>query len=233
MNMSWIRNQAVKLNIQSRLLLASMLLMSASLSTQAALLERFTEGTHYQLLKKPVTTQDPNKIEVVEVFSYLCMHCYSLEPLLTKWEKTLPDDVVFVRKHAQFNKEYMAYAKFHVTLQILGIESKMRESIFESIHEKRTAAYKPEDQYELLKESGVKKETFLNTFNSFTHETKLKQVEKDLLAYQITGVPAIIVNGKYRLSESSAGSRQSMLELIEFLIDKERSQLPKVEKAAK
>ena len=231
--MNWMRTHAAKLKYNSRFVLASVVLMSASLSAQANLLERFVEGKHYQRLAKPVKTQDPTKIEVVEVFSYLCPHCYSLEPTLRKWQQTLPNDVLFARKHAQFNRQYLAYAKLHVTLQLLGIEDQVHEAIFKSIHEQKSSAFEPEDQYDLVKEAGVKQEAFLSTFDSFAHKIKLKQTEKDMIAYQISGVPAMIVNGKYRLSETSAGSRQSLIELTDFLIEIERGQRSSANTAVK
>ncbi|MCB1631223.1 MAG: thiol:disulfide interchange protein, partial [Pseudomonadales bacterium] len=56
---------------------------------------RYVEGTHYVRLAQAMPTADPQKIEVVEVFWYGCIHCYHLEPLIETWRKTLGADVDF------------------------------------------------------------------------------------------------------------------------------------------
>ena len=80
------RRAAVRCGRGSRLCLA--------LATGAA---EFEEGVDYVTLPVPVETGDPSKIEVVEVFSYACIHCYTLEPLVVGWLRTVPDDVDFRR----------------------------------------------------------------------------------------------------------------------------------------
>lgn len=201
------------------------LIMGFGVTAKASVLERFKEGTHYQVLDKPIKPKDSKKIEVVEVFSYLCPHCYRLEPAVKKWKKTLGDDVVLIRKHAQFNRQYLAYAKLHVAVQLLNIEDQVDRDIFKSVHEKQAFKFEPEEQFDLVANAGVDKSRFLKTFDSFTHKTRLKQVEKEMLAYKVTGVPAMIVNGKYRASVSSAGSEQNLFDLMDYLIEIERDAL--------
>ena len=52
--------------------------------------QQFVEGTHYERLDVPVQTgledTQPPQVEVVEVFSYMCIHCYSFDPVLERWE---------------------------------------------------------------------------------------------------------------------------------------------------
>lgn len=43
------------------------------------------------------------------------------------------------------------------------------------------------------------------------------------MAYQITGVPVMVVNGKYRFDIGSSGGPQRALEVADFLIEKERA----------
>ena len=39
--------------------------------------------------------------------------------------------------------------------------------------------------------------------------------------YGITGVPTMIVNGKYRIDGQSAGGNSEMLKVVDFLVAKE------------
>ena len=43
---------------------------------------RYAEGTHYKVLDAPGNVDDPDKVEVREFFSYICPHCFSLEPIV-------------------------------------------------------------------------------------------------------------------------------------------------------
>ena len=43
--------------------------------------------------------------------------------------------------------------------------------------------------------------------------------------YKITGVPAIIVNGKYMVSGSTAGSFENVTKVIDLLIERERENI--------
>ena len=50
------------------------------------------EPLGYEPLSPAQPTHNPDKIEIIEFFWYGCPHCYSFEPLLEKWLKTLPRD---------------------------------------------------------------------------------------------------------------------------------------------
>ena len=41
--------------------------------------------------------------------------------------------------------------------------------------------------------------------------------------YGIRGVPAIIVNGKYRTAQYFTGTQEKLLAVLDFLVEKERS----------
>ena len=60
----------------------------------------------------------------------------------------------------------------------------------------------------------------LNTFQSFAIENKLNFAKVMSRKYGITGVPAIIIDGRYRTSVSLAGGHEKLIELINFLINK-------------
>src|SRR3546814_11215540 len=48
----------------------------------------------YVKLDPAQPTNTPGKIEVLEFFAYTCPHCSAIEPLVEKWEKTLPPSAV-------------------------------------------------------------------------------------------------------------------------------------------
>ena len=54
---------------------------------------KFNEN--FKQTKNKIETSSPGKIEVIELFWYGCIHCYTMDPYLDKWAEALPDDVVF------------------------------------------------------------------------------------------------------------------------------------------
>ena len=59
-------------------------------------------GKEYGLVAQPQPT-DMKKIEVIEIFSYACPHCFDFDPIIHQWSKKLPKDAAFVRMHAASN----------------------------------------------------------------------------------------------------------------------------------
>ena len=60
----------------------------------------------------------------------------------------------------------------------------------------------------------------MSTFNSFAVNNKLNFARIMSGKYGISGVPAIIIDGKYRTSVSMAGSHDALIEVINYLIEK-------------
>jgi thiol:disulfide interchange protein DsbA len=67
----------------------------------------------------------------------------------------------------------------------------------------------------------VKDEDFRAAYNSFLVDAKMRQAETMGTRYGITGVPALIVNGKYRVTATTAKSQENMLNVTNQLIQKE------------
>ena len=94
---------------------------------QSGFANEFQEGVHYQTLAKPVVTSDPEKIEVVELFWYGCLHCDSLDPALKVWVNRLPADVSFVQIPVVFGRSWEMHARMFWVAKNIGL--------LETIHE--------------------------------------------------------------------------------------------------
>ena len=53
----------------------------------------------------------------------------------------------------------------------------------------------------------------------------MKQANARARSYKISGTPELVVNGKYRVSGREAGGQTEMLQVVDFLINKERANL--------
>src|SRR4030067_1440450 len=94
---------------------------------------KFLEDVEYKrVCPQPVETG--SKIEVREFFWYGCPHCFSLEPSVERWLKTMPKNVRFVRTPAVFNEQWAVHARAYYAFETLGITAKMHNPAFHALH---------------------------------------------------------------------------------------------------
>ena len=114
------------------------------------------------------------------------------------------------------------HGQLFITLEAMGVEHKVHKAVFEAIHGGKKLAT-PEEMAEFLAGEGVDKDKFLSTYNSFAVKGKVEDAKKKAQAYQITGVPTMVVNGKYRFDLGTAGGPEGALSVADQLIAKERA----------
>jgi thiol:disulfide interchange protein DsbA len=190
------------------------------------------EGVHYKLLPYPVKVRDPKKIEVIEVFWYGCPHCYEFNnKYLGNWEKTLPKDVDFWLLPAAFGRTWEMHAKLFYAAKFLGLEKKLHQTIFDSIQKGGRKLDNLAEIKDFLVAHGADGAAFDKLFEAqgFRKISRIDQaIDEDkerLKKYQVTGVPALIVDGKYRVGVEDAGSFANMLKITNYLIAKERESM--------
>jgi thiol:disulfide interchange protein DsbA len=177
----------------------------------------------YETVATPQATQNPAKIEVIEFFWYGCPHCYDFEPLLNKWKEKLPKNVEFIRQPAAFNDQWTKHAKAYYTAEALGVVDKIHADFFDAIQVKKEQLETEEQLAKFFVAHGVKEADFHEAYNSFPVDAKLRQAPSMAARYGITGVPTIIINGKYKTNGPIAGSHEKMIEVMDTLIKQESS----------
>jgi thiol:disulfide interchange protein DsbA len=183
---------------------------------------KFIEGEHYEVLPIAVDTADPESLEVVEVFSYMCVHCYNFDPAVSAWSAAQADNVDFVRVPAIFNDDWESLAQAYYAAEVLGVSEEVHMPIFNAIHAKQIDLRRPELLAKIFAdEASVSKEDFDQAFNSFSVRSRVQQAKAKGRAYRVTGVPTLIVNGKYRVDGRMAGNNTRMLQVVDFLVAKE------------
>lgn len=177
----------------------------------------------YEVLVNPQPTQNPDKVEVIEFFWYGCPHCYHLEPDMNKWLKTKPDNVEFIRQPAIFNSLWEKHAKAYFTAEALGVVDKVHADFFDAVQNKKQKMATEDELLKFFSEHGVSEADFRNAYNSFPVDYKVRQAKTMAARYGVNGVPALIINGKYRTSGSLAKTQQNMIDVLNRLIEKESS----------
>lgn len=205
--------------------LALALMMLAPLAATAQDAQTWEQGTHYDLITPVIRTADPAKVEVVEFFWYGCGHCYTFEPLVSRWKKTLADDVTFQGSPAVWNKPMELHAAMYYTADVLGVLDSMHTVMFQAMNVDGKRLASEAEIRKLFTDNGVSVENFDKAFGSFGVSSQVRQANSRARAAKITGTPEMMVNGKYRISIRKAGSQANMLKVADFLIEKERSAL--------
>ncbi|MBX2838791.1 MAG: thiol:disulfide interchange protein DsbA/DsbL [Gammaproteobacteria bacterium] len=178
----------------------------------------------YDLIDPPQNTSTPDKVEVIEFFWLGCPHCYAFEPTILKWEKDKPDYVSFSREAPPLNPSWETHSRSFYAAQLLGKEHEFVDAMFDAIHEQRKNMRKPKDIAKLAETLGMDPDKFLKTMKSFAVETKMRRAIQLAKGAGLTGVPAVMINGKYRTSASKAGGYPAVIDVIN-----ERSEFEKEE----
>jgi protein dithiol oxidoreductase (disulfide-forming) len=184
----------------------------------------YREGVDFQVLARPVATQDPAKIELAEVFWYGCIHCYRLEPTLNEFAAALPDDVDFVKVPAIWHDTMELHARIYFAAKAVGILDDIHWEVFKAMNEQRNTLANERAILDLLTRLGHDVGPFQRAFSSFGVTSQVTQAKSKAAAYGIRGTPELVVDGKYRVSTSMTGTQERMLEVAAALIERERAQ---------
>ena len=213
------------INRVSRLLSALALVAAAGTAPFAPALAAGVDPTgKFDAVVPPQPTDTPDKIEVLEVFSYACPHCFSFLPYMEKYEEEKADYVALRRMPAVFRQSWIAPARAYYTAQVLDMEQKVHRAMFEAIHVRKESMTAREDVMKLFVSLGVSEEDFAKAYDSFAVETLMRKSQVMQQRYGIRGTPSIVVNGKYRVSATRAGTPEDMILVTEALAEREHAE---------
>ena len=185
--------------------------------------EKYRAGVHYEIVDNPTTVRDPSKIEVTEVFWFGCNHCYALEPYIARWKKDVPADVAFIKSPATWNEMLKTHANIYYTAKALGIEQQFVPAAFNTIqNEGRMLTGNTELEY-YFRGFDIDRNKYKAVSTSFGVRNAVEQADKKMKQWKVTGVPSLIVNGKYNVSASRAVRTDQLFDVVDFLVEKERN----------
>ncbi|VAX07419.1 Periplasmic thiol:disulfide interchange protein DsbA [hydrothermal vent metagenome] len=181
----------------------------------------FKAGEDYDVLAKPIPTESGDKVEVLELFWYGCPHCYKLEPHLEHWEANMPENTMYRRLPAVFRPPWLIHAKAFYAAEAMGVLDKMHKPLFDALHAQKRDIYDEKSIIKFVAELGIDSEQFAKTYRSFAVQTKANRAKQMTGRYRIRGVPAIIINGKYRTGTAKAKGEERLIQVINALVAKE------------
>jgi thiol:disulfide interchange protein DsbA len=199
----------------------------------------WVEGKHYYAVhtQRSFGTR-PGKIVVTEVFSYACPACNAFRPVIARIRAALPPngEIEFVAASFRPDEDWPMFQKAFYAAQALGIDRQTHDAMFDAVWKTGELSIMDADGRRLkvpapsladaakvyARTAGVKPETFVATAQGFDVDRRAREADDFLKAFQIVSTPALVINGKYRTDASSAGGYDQLIELVRWLVARER-----------
>jgi thiol:disulfide interchange protein DsbA len=197
--------------------LIGLLLLIPSLAFSAD----FIEGKDYQVVAAaPMETNSPAPT-VTEFFSYGCPSCYRIDAPLNQWIGTLKNKAAVERAPVVFKPDWELYAKAYYTAKALALTTKLSPLLFKAIQDEKNPLNSTPNMINFFVAQGVDKEIAKSAFeNSPTIDLQVKKGMELMAHYQINGVPAFVINNKYKTDLQMAGSPERLFEIMNYLLKK-------------
>ncbi|MCE9633355.1 MAG: thiol:disulfide interchange protein DsbA/DsbL [Methylophilales bacterium] len=184
-------------------------------------------GIEFIQTPQPIPTDNPAKIEVTELFWYGCPHCYHFEEPLEAWVKKLPKDVEFKRVPGVARPSWIPMAKAYYTLEALNLTDKLHSPLFDAIHKQKSLrpdADEPSVIDWITKQSGLDKKKVEDTYRSFSVTTKVSRAMQLFQSSGASGVPSLMINGRFLTSSTMADGNDNALKVTNYLVDQVRKE---------
>lgn len=198
------------------------LLMAAALllAPMAVFAADYQEGVHYTVINDGPATAKP---EITEFFSFYCPHCYNFaKTVVPKIIADKPEGVAFNQAHVDFIGKEMGVemSRAFAVAHQLNVDDKIDNALFSAIHDKKQNFTNRDDIRALFIANGVDGKTFDAAAESFMVKAQMAKMKRDTENAKLTGVPALVVNGKYRVETGSIKSYDELLDIAFFLAKK-------------
>lgn len=207
-----------------RLLAAVLLLVGISVSGISAARAEIAEGSDYTVLPHPQPTDSGKNIEVIEFFWYGCPHCYELHPRIKAWLKRMPKDVSFRYVPAIFRANWVPGATTFYALDALGEKDKLHDKVYDAIHRDKIDLSKDEVLFDWVAKQGIDRQKFIDAYNSFSVQNQVSRSTRMSKDYGLTGVPAVVVDGRYMTSGRMGSTPEDTIRTLEELVEKVRKE---------
>lgn len=220
--------------------LVSLLLLATAGAAFAQTPQQWVEGKDYFEIPNPQPTNQPDKVVVTEVFSFGCPACFHFQPYIDKLAAELPKDAVMNFVPASFipTEDWPVLQRAYFTAKALGVDTKQsHDAMFKAIWGPNgpLATYDPatqrpkamanmpkiEDIAKFYAKFGAKPDEFAATANSFSINLEMKRADQQIVAWGVSSTPTIIVDGKWRADTASAKGAQQLVDLTQYLVNKE------------
>lgn len=194
------------------------------ISISSSFAQAYVNGTHYTTLNNSIQTEGVGAIEVREFFWYGSPNSQQANSLVQQWANRLASDVMLVQTPTIWNANMATHAAGFYTAQALGVLGRTHTAAYQAIQSRTNLLDTESSWMTFFARYGVPESSASNTFRSFNVNVQVQKSQSLFRAAQLNSVPAFIVDGTYAVTPASAGSVQNALSVVDFLIQKVRSE---------
>jgi thiol:disulfide interchange protein DsbA len=182
----------------------------------------YTDGNQYVTLPAPYQ-RDSNsgKVEVVEVFSYACIHCAEFSTYADELRKSLPKGVEFKLVPAPFNDSWVPFARAYYASKKLGLLEQTHDALFDAKFKEQYPINSMDEIADFYARHGANRAEFLKIANSPEVDAQIKKDLALIQAWGVDGTPTIVVDGKYR--SANIKNFPELVALTKWLVQRELS----------
>ncbi|TRW48337.1 hypothetical protein FM042_09150 [Aliidiomarina halalkaliphila] len=159
----------------------------------------FQEGAHYRVLEFPVH-QDQSAPFIVEYLWVGCPYCQQFEPILQGYKQANPD-VTFVRRHGSLTNRWIVDGRVFHAMDLLA-DHDVTPALLQFYASKAPNLPGSEDLVEFMEEHGFDADEVFAKADSEEVDAIMEANLTDMSQNDMRGVPAIVVNGRYLISNS-------------------------------
>ena len=178
------------------------------------------EGTDYIQISAPAKAVQgtAGSVNVSEFFSYLCIHCSLVEPLLDQWLAN-SKNIELNRIQVVWDGHFTGYAKINATVQMMKLSSSFSQKIFDAAINQHQNLEDPTQLKNFLKanQNLVDTSKFMAVYNSFAVSSKPQEYAQYTQAYNISGTPSFVVGNKYMAKPAQPAQ---LIQVVQALVDK-------------
>jgi protein dithiol oxidoreductase (disulfide-forming) len=182
----------------------------------------FTDGNQYVTLPAPYhRDSNSGKVEVVEVFSYACIHCAEFSTYADELRKSLPRGVEFKLVPAPFNDSWVPFARAYYASKKLGLLQQTHDALFDAKFKEQYPINTMDEIADFYAKHGANRAEFLKIANSPEVDAQIKKDLALIQAWGVDGTPTIVVDGKYR--SANIKNFPELVALTKWLVQRELS----------
>lgn len=157
------------------------------------------EGNQYTVLEDVPPRRPGTPVEIVEYFSYGCIHCKNFDPIINEFAAGLPDDIKVKKIPVAFSPTWALLAQAYLALEATNALEPNHERLFRAIHDSKRQFHSAEMLADFVDGKGVSREEFLTAFNSPAVRRALGANDAAMRNAQISSVPTLIVDDRYEI----------------------------------
>jgi protein dithiol oxidoreductase (disulfide-forming) len=202
--------------------LAVLLLVAGLLSGCAGF--GLVEDRDYLRIDPPQAVASGKKVEVIEFFWYGCPHCADMHPRLSAWLQRQPADVSLRYQPVAARERWEGGARVHYALEALGRRAELAGAVFEATQLDGIDLNDEAALFDWAERQGLDRQQFIDAWRSPAVQRQVEEARDVGQRYQIGGVPALVVDGKYLTSNAYTGSAQDTLAVLDRLVQRAREE---------